>query len=273
MEGRPWPQILVLALGATMALGWVDILSGPEVSFSVFYLGPIAAAAWYAGPAAGIAACLAAAATWVAADRLSGHAYSIPGIVYWNGLVRLGYFLVVTRLLVALRRRLEVERALADTDGLTGLPNARAFLEALEAERLRAARYERPFTMAYADLDGFKAVNDLLGHGPGDEVLREVARAMAGAVRRTDVVARMGGDEFAVLLPETEGEAAERAVAKLRTAVESLAASRGWPLGVSVGSVTFRESPADAEAAVRAADELMYREKRARKAGGRDLSG
>lgn len=267
LEGRSPLRVVTFAAAAVLGLGWVDAATGAELSFSIFYLGPVAAAAWYAGSRPGVGICVVAAVVWLVADRMAGHTYTAAWLPYWNAAVRLGYFLVVTRLLVALRRRLRLERHLADTDALTGLANTRAFLGALEGERDRAARYRHPFTVVYGDLDGFKAVNDRLGHAEGDEVLKRVADALAAAARSTDVVARMGGDEFALLLPETDEAAAEIVVDKIHRAVERVAAERGCRLGVSLGAVTFAEPPADAEAALTLADDRMYEEKRARKTG------
>lgn len=97
---------------------------------------------------------------------------------------------------------------LAVTDDLTGLANRRRFLEGLRAEVQRARRYRRPVSLLMADLDHLKAINDQFGHGAGDEVLRGLAQCLRATVRETDLPARLSGDEFAVLLPETTGQAA-----------------------------------------------------------------
>jgi diguanylate cyclase (GGDEF)-like protein len=108
---------------------------------------------------------------------------------------------------------------LAQTDPLTGLANRRSLIEHLEREFVRARRYHRPLSLLYLDLDGFKAVNDLHGHMFGDEILRGTARCMQVILRSTDLLARMGGDEFAVLLPETTIEGAQNVAHKLRKAL------------------------------------------------------
>jgi len=102
-------------------------------------------------------------------------------------------------------RRLERE---ADADPLTGLANHRAFHDRLRTEVERAQRYGRPLSLACLDVDGFKDVNDQFGHQAGDKVLREVAARLTTVARSADLVARIGGDEFAILLPETTAEAA-----------------------------------------------------------------
>jgi diguanylate cyclase (GGDEF)-like protein len=108
------------------------------------------------------------------------------------------------------------EHALARIGPLTTVPNRRAFYEALDKERLRSLRYRRPLTIAYLDLDNFKRINDSLGHAVGDELLVQVAAGLRSNLRASDYVGRLGGDEFGVLLPETDATAAKLVLRKLR---------------------------------------------------------
>lgn len=107
-------------------------------------------------------------------------------------------------------------RRASRVDALTRLRNRLEFGEMLERERLRALRYERPLSVALLDLDEFKRVNDTLGHAAGDDALRAVARALESEVRATDFVFRHGGEEFAVLLPETDADAAKAVLERVR---------------------------------------------------------
>jgi diguanylate cyclase (GGDEF)-like protein/PAS domain S-box-containing protein len=164
----------------------------------------------------------------------------------------------------ALEERL---RTLAITDPLTGLYNRRHFTELGEAELKRAARYGRPATIAVFDVDHFKAVNDDLGHATGDAVLREVTRILAGAVRSSDVVARMGGEEFAILFPETGLRAARATAERVRRKVLGQSfVSQGLPperrITLSVGLAQPRAGEALCEAMQRA-DEALYAAKSA----------
>lgn len=262
LSGLRKPTLALLALVLVVLLGVVDVLTGPELSFSLFYLPPILALTWYAGKQAGVLGAAVAFLTWLGADYLSGHSYSHDLIPWWNGAIRLGFFLISLGLLNTIKNKLRDEERNADTDSLTGLANSRYFYELLQAESLRSARYRHPFTIAYIDLDGFKRINDTLGHAVGDEVLKEVANAIRGAIRRTDTVARLGGDEFIALFPETDFEAATAVIGNLRVRLAEAMEQGGRPTTTSIGAVTYPtplESPADM---VKTADELMYRVKK-----------
>jgi diguanylate cyclase (GGDEF)-like protein len=165
-------------------------------------------------------------------------------------------------LLARLRAALEREAALARTDPLTGAANVRTFHEAAALEIERSRRTDRPFTIAYVDLDDFKRVNDRSGHLVGDQVLRTVVRALRENVRATDTVARLGGDEFAVLLPETDTPAADAVVEKIRRVFADEMRRGDWPVTFSIGVATYRTPPADTDEMIRKADEFMYLVKR-----------
>ncbi len=134
--------------------------------------------------------------------------------------------------------------ALAMTDGLTGLANRRAFDETLEREWKRTLREGTQVSLLLLDIDHFKRFNDLYGHQVGDDCLRAVARAAVGAVRQTDTVARYGGEEIAIILPQVDAPGAAETAEKVRAAIEALRLthaenleSRDW-LTVSIGAAT-----------------------------------
>lgn len=261
---RPVPRAsaALMGLAGVGVFGWVDHISGPDLSFSIFYLVPIGYAAWHGRGPAGIAVALASAAVWLGLE-MRDPADPLPvAILLWNAGVRLGFFLIVTFLMIRLQELLELAERSARTDSLTGLANRRAFIERLEVESRRARRYRRPLSLAYLDLDDFKRFNDTLGHAGGDRALRAFGHALGGSVRFTDLAARMGGDEFAVLLPETDASAARRALEEVRARLG--AAGGAWP-GFSVGLKTWSRPPADIAEAVEAVDALMYRVKEAGK--------
>ncbi len=175
------------------------------------------------------------------------------------------------------KRRLREERAreetllkeMAERDGLTGLYNRRHFGDALEREFERARRYRRELSLVMIDLDGFKAVNDSCGHPQGDQVLRQVSRLLVQGVRFVDIVTRYGGDEFAVLLPETDLNTASRIAGRLSKEIRNspfLHEGQVFPLSASFGQASLRPSHPSAQALLKEADEALYRAKR----GGRD---
>ena len=155
-------------------------------------------------------------------------------------------------------------RALAMTDLLTALPNRRAFNLALVAEAARGRRHEQPMSLAVLDLDHFKRINDSFGHPIGDQALRHVASVLMTHARKEDTVARIGGEEFAVLMPATDAAQAARVVERLRRAVAAnvLATDVGvHTVTTSVGVATLAPGM-DSDLALRAADQALYEAKR-----------
>jgi diguanylate cyclase (GGDEF)-like protein len=167
--------------------------------------------------------------------------------------------------IVELRSAVEREKELARTDPLTGATNSRAFGELATAELHRARRYERPFTLAYVDIDHFKAVNDRFGHSTGDRLLRLVVETMKHNSRAVDVVARIGGDEFVILFPETGPDSAQIVSRKLQERLLSVVQQDGWPVTFSIGAITFISPPPTVDEMLRLADRLMYSAKKSGK--------
>jgi predicted signal transduction protein with EAL and GGDEF domain len=147
-----------------IGVGIIDFKLGREFSFSIFYLMPIIFATLAFGRNVGFVFCIIATGTWFIVDQLSNAAYSHPMIGYWNAVMRLGFFVIITWLLPAFQE-LKREKQISRIDYLTGIANRRYFFELLQAELSRSQRYKHAFTIVYIDLDGFKSVNDLHGHG------------------------------------------------------------------------------------------------------------
>jgi diguanylate cyclase (GGDEF)-like protein len=164
------------------------------------------------------------------------------------------------------RKRLEDNlRALASTDALTGVPNRRTFESVGRREMERARRYAKPFVVLALDIDFFKKVNDTHGHDIGDAVLKEVARICAAQLRGTDVFARMGGEEFAALLPETDLKPAAGLAERLRQAIalQPIFTPKG-PLVVTISVGVAQHGPQDTglDQVMKRADEALYAAKR-----------
>ena len=256
-----WILLSVILLVVVAA---IDVATGPDLAFSVFYLAPIVLATWFAGRAWGLAFDLLGAFAWFMADELSGQTYTQPGIRYWNAAVRLAFFVIVTFLLPALRA-LESERELSRTDSLTRATSRRYFMEMAQREIDRSLRYKRSFALAYIDLDGFKEVNDRFGHQAGDDLLRNMVELARQCLRKTDTLARLGGDEFVALLPEATAEMSRGILDRLQSAIAEEGTAHNQPITCSIGVVVCHGNAVTPEGLIRKADELMYSVKRAGK--------
>lgn len=146
-------------------------------------------------------------------------------------------------------------RRSATTDALTGLANTAAWREVMDAEVNRADRFGHPLTVAFVDVDGLKEVNDGAGHAAGDRLIATVAHTLRDGVRSTDTVARIGGDEFVVALPDTTAESATELMQRI---------SSSTPVRFSVG-LAQRVEGEGSDALVTRADQEMYRQKRLRR--------
>jgi diguanylate cyclase (GGDEF)-like protein len=265
MSGRSDSQNVVLVLLLVTLFASIDLLTGKELSFSVFYTIPIAIASWYGGRRVGLVFCVICAVTWCAIDYVSGSKYSHPSIHFWNAGVRFTFFYIISILLCRLRTALNAESCLARCDSLTGILNLRGFTEESDLLLKLAGRHGHSMTLGYLDLDGFKAINDSLGHNTGDEVIRSVARALQEKMRSSDRCARIGGDEFVILLPETGMEGAQVFFASLKGCLFEMASQRNWPLGFSFGVVVLDSPMVSVEETIHLADELMYKVKKSGK--------
>jgi diguanylate cyclase (GGDEF)-like protein len=150
----------------------------------------------------------------------------------------------------------------ARTDQLTGLMNRHGFDERLELELERGRRTAQPVALVLADIDGFKGLNDRFGHPAGDAALTAVGRLAHGAVRNIDTMARIGGDEFAAILPSTDADCALEVVERLRREIPRLRNDGVEPLTMSFGVVEFPLHADTREALIGAADSALYRAKR-----------
>lgn len=154
-------------------------------------------------------------------------------------------------------------KELSTRDDLTGLFNRRHFFDNLEKEVQRARRYRRVFSLLLLDLDDFKGYNDTYGHLKGDEALKEVARLLLASTRRADIVARFGGEEFVVLLPEINAQGALVVAEKIRTAVDQYpfagrASQPGGHMSVTLGLATYPTDSEDGLELVDLADRALY---------------
>lgn len=220
----------------------------------------------------GAAAILVDVFSWIYAQGHLAPAYATLTIafvfLFAQGLVILvtaavvGFFSSQMRdSIAALNNQASQMAELAHTDPLTGLANRRWLMDLLTSEFSRARRYRRPLSLLYLDLDGFKEINDRFGHMFGDEVLTGSARSMRAVLRATDLLARIGGDEFAVLLPETNIEGAHNVTTKLRKSLAAYSQQLGPavpPLTFCAGIAQLREADTTIDDILARADEAQY---------------
>lgn len=257
---RPVFRRFVIIFGIAI-LGLVDFLTGYELSFSVFYLGAVSLAAWYDNKTITILTIIASAMTWLWADFFSGHQYSNHIIPFWNACVRFAFFCIVAYLMRRVRFSLKDMTQMAMKDALTKLNNSRAFqIEYATLQKL-SLRHKMNFAVAMIDLDGFKGVNDRLGHQAGDIVLQRFANVLQQVTRDSDIVARLGGDEFAVLLLDTDAHGVKEYDQRLRTAFLDSQLKQDYGVDFSMGIRLFEQLPSQLEDATTSADQLMYQSK------------
>ncbi|HQL00678.1 MAG TPA: GGDEF domain-containing protein [Smithellaceae bacterium] len=154
-------------------------------------------------------------------------------------------------------------RALSVTDGLTGLYNKRFFSKQIDVEINRTRRTGEAFSLIFIDLDNFKAVNDTHGHAAGDAFLVRVSAGLCSKIRPTDFACRIGGDEFAVILPTTTLRDAVRIAGRWLELIEKTASETGLPVSASIGVDQYEAAcAADGAAFLHGVDQLLYRAKK-----------
>lgn len=267
-----WTLFLGIVLGTVMISSGIYINGerdgGAAALNEVYYVWPVVFAAYYLPVRALIAELV-----------LVGACYAIALLIVDPGPIALTRWLIVVTMLIGvgglisrLQARVDVlVMRLSETarrDALTGLLNRRGLEERLEAELARATRAERPVALILSDVDHFKTVNDELGHPAGDAVLLRIAGVLEGIGRRSDTVARLGGEEFVFIVPDADAEMAFNLAERARIALERTFADEPVPLTASFGIVAFPVDGTTAASLFETADRALYAAKR----GGRNRS-
>ncbi len=266
-RGALYASCLALIAG----IAYADYLSGDEILLFVLHLLPVTMLAWGAGLYAGLAgSVVATGAMLVGYVALSDGRFRTLHV--WQALVSLTSNASVAWAVAQLKAShqrvlslLDTERRLAREDPITGLASVRAYHERLALEVDRMRRHGRPLSLMYLDLDDFKRVNDERGHRAGDELLGRVGRVLVASVRKVDLCGRLGGDEFGILMPETDAEEAAHVAERVREGLTKSFREGGAAVGMSAGLATFRRPPVDDQVPISQVDSLMYEAKRAGK--------
>lgn len=254
-------QNSIWAILLTCLIATIDYLTGYEISFSLFYLLPVGFATWYLNRKIGILFSVISALIWLANDYFTDHLYSADLIPIWNSMVRFGFFIITSLLLSEIKRHLNIEQELARTDGLTDLLNKRTFNRVSAQTFKLASRYKYPVTIGLIDVDNFKLLNDTYGHAMGDKALKMIADTISKSTRATDITGRIGGDEFAIVLPFTHHDDVKIIFNNLLNLLHLNAFNHGWSIGFSIGVAHFINNIPTVDVAIKKADGLMYQVK------------
>jgi diguanylate cyclase (GGDEF)-like protein len=259
-HGLPSRAHLILPL---CVLVWADWLTGYELTFGTLYLIPLAVATlsygWkFASLIAVLLSCFSLAEGFV-----QGYPFSRAFYFYYAEFSKLLSYAAFVVLLEMLRQAIQFQSQMSERDGLTGLFNRRALNKALSVELARLKRAEGALGVLFIDCDDFKAVNDSDGHAVGDKVLRTISHTLAANLRGVDCVARYGGDEFVVLLPDSDRHSILLVAEKLRGLLLHAMAREAWPVTFSIGVLVIQQTGTlDAETALHDADRAMYSAKK-----------
>jgi diguanylate cyclase (GGDEF)-like protein len=251
--------LAMLSLIVVLILGAVDAATGYDVGLTIFYLLPIALVSWFINKWAGVCFAVVSAIVALIADSLSGHSYSHPLIPYWNAVARFGFFIIIPFISAKLRRDLERESEMARRDLLTGLPNSRSFHELTTFQLKRSSGHGRPLTLAYVIADGLKLINDRFGRIAGDQAVCTIAHTIKKNAPTGELVARLGGSEFALLLPETDTKMAQAILGDIQRKLQRQMEQYGRPMTFSIGAVTCTRAPQSVGMLIHEAEQLTDR--------------
>ena len=255
---QPKPLLFVIGLVLVVAAGFIDHLTGQDLSFLLFYLIPVYFFTWFMTRRLGVFASVLCAIMWIFENATAKVQVFHSNISYLNMSIELVFFFLALYLLCALKEALGINEELGRIDFLTGAMNRNAFYDLAGREINRLERYKRPFTVANVDVDNLKVVNYKFGYQAGDRLLCSVADTIKASLRKVDVVSRFGGDEFAILLPETDAEPAQAVLSRIRNVLLNTMEKNSWPVTFSFGTVTFIKAPDNVEQMMKKVITVMY---------------
>ena len=249
------------------AILYLEYWSGFKYEFTLFYIVAITALTWFGGRTAGIILAFLTSGLWYYVNFIYFSVEKMTGIVLWKTITLLMLALLTIYIILRLKESLENEKRLSRSDPLTGLPNRRHFEDIASVQYNWCKRKMASVSLAFIDIDNFKEVNDSMGHDEGDRLLVDISNSIKESVREVDLVARMGGDEFILFLPETDEFEAKRLLTRIQGEAKIIADANKWPISFSIGVVTDHLSHKNIESLIKKADSLMSEIKRSGKDG------
>jgi diguanylate cyclase (GGDEF)-like protein len=265
LKRRSKLTITLFAVAMVVFIGILDVKTGLEVYLHFFYAVPIALVSWFANRNIGIYVAVLGNIVHFFADGISDRSYSAAWIPYGNFVLRGGIFVVIALAVSRLRDKFDTLRDLANRDFLTGLPNGRAFYELAAGEMERAYGLE-PLTLACLDIEGLTWINHRLGHATGDQMLCSIAQAIRESVARPDLIGRVGGTAFAVLLPNTTSEGAAFVLENIQKKLKEERSRYAQPVNFFISAIACSKAPRSVADLIHEAELHMSRTK----AAGRD---
>lgn len=239
-------------------IGCLDYQVSPNISLSVFYLLPISLTTWFVSKKAGLITGGVSAIAGFITKFDSDYTTDSILVTSWNATVMLMVFFTVSSLLFKLRDALKQEQELARTDGTTGVANKRLFFELAGLEVKKAHRYRHPLTIIYLDIDDFKTINKNLGRQMVDKLLHTAAQSLVNNLRETDIIGRIGEDEFAILLPGSGYEPSHTVIYRVQTQLIEAMEENEWGVTFGISAVTLIHPPNSVDEMLQKADHLMY---------------
>jgi diguanylate cyclase (GGDEF)-like protein len=257
LQEQPKSYVITLSILIVALFGALEYLSGQKVDLTALYLFPIAMATLVGGRWIGVGVSLLSSASYLfVATRLapaSAHTawpYVSAGIIFVP-------FTFITILLSKVKGEFDEERERARTDRLTKLANDRFFLDRAAAELSRLRQMGPPLTLAMIKFESLKEITERFGRPTSDAALIFAAQVVQHVLRKADLAARMGGDRFAVLLPDTNEDAAKVFLRRLQDHLVSAMEKKEWPTSFRIGAATFVKPPASLDAMVGSVTDLM----------------
>lgn len=223
-------------------IGIVDLVAGWGLHLNYLYIFPIVLVSWFVNQRTGIVVAVFCALISFIGIGLEAVRRSSEISVLWNSSLLAGVLIAISYTVAQLRLKLDRISDVANKDFLTGLPNARAFYE-LAGHELKKAFGLEPLALAYIDLEGFNWINQRFGYATGDQMLCSIAQTILTGVVRTDLVGRIGGTAFAVLMPNTTSDGAHFILAKIHDALKNERRRYAQPVNFFISGVACTKAP------------------------------